>query len=126
MKPLSHSLPAVLFAASTLLVLGACNQADRQEVRSDTARATDTVKNDVSNMATNAGNAIDDATLTTKVKAALLADELVKGTQIDVDSSNGTVTLNGAVSTPTHKQRAEQLALNVEGVRTVQNKLTTQ
>lgn len=120
------SVTSVLGAAAAALALAACSPADRNEVKADASRATSTVKNEASSMATKAGNAIDDATLTTKVKAALLADEMVKGTQINVDSSNGTVTLNGAVSTPTHKQRAEQLALNVEGVRTVDNKLTTQ
>lgn len=121
----NHSLPA-LCAISTVAVLAACSPADRQEVRNDASRATQTVKNEASSMATQAGNAIDDATLTTKVKAALLADEMVKGTQINVDSSQGAVTLSGTVSTPAHKQRAEQLALNVEGVRAVQNNITAQ
>lgn len=120
------SVTSILGAAAAALALAACSPADRNEVKTDAARTTDTVKNEASSMATKTGNAIDDATLTTKVKAALLADEMVKGTQINVDSANGTVTLNGAVSTPTHKQRAEQLAMNVEGVRNVQNKLTTQ
>lgn len=122
----SNATLAAIVAASAAVFLGACSPADRQEARSDVNKAGQTAKTETSSMATKAGNVIDDATLTTKVKAALLADEQVKGTQINVDSSNGTVTLSGAVGTPAHKQRAEQLAMNVEGVRTVRNNLTTQ
>ena len=44
-----------------------------------------------------AADAIDDAALTGKVKAALLADSTAKGTQIDVESKDGIVQLNGFV-----------------------------
>ena len=70
-----------------------------------------------------AANVVDNAALTTKVKAALLADELVKGTQINVDSNNGVVTLSGAVDSPAHMQKAEQIAKGVSGVTRVQNNL---
>ena len=57
------------------------------------------------------------------MKTALLADELVKGTQINVDSNNGVVTLSGAVDSPAHMQKAEQIAKGVSGVTRVQNNL---
>jgi len=69
------------------------------------------------------GNLIDDATLTTKVKTALLADDQVKGMKIDVDSNSGTVTLSGSVDTASEKMRAEQVAEGVEGVKSVKNNL---
>lgn len=65
----------------------------------------------------------DQAMTTSKVKAALLDDHMVKGTDIDVDSFNGTVQLNGYVDTAEQKQRAEQIARGVDEVRQVQNNL---
>ena len=67
---------------------------------------------------------VDDAAVTARVKSMLLADNQVKGTKIDVDTSNGVVTLQGNVSSPSEKTRAEQLAQQVEGVKEVRNNLT--
>jgi osmotically-inducible protein OsmY len=53
-----------------------------------------------------------------------LHDPLVQGLQVGVDTFKGTVQLNGFVDTPEEKARAEQLAAQVPGVQTVQNKLT--
>lgn len=112
-KAARHALRAVIATSAAALLLGACNRTERQEVRTEAKQATNT-----------AANVIDNAALTTKVKAALLADEMVKGTQVNVDSSNGVVTLNGTVDTAAHKQRAEELARGVSGVSRVQNNLT--
>jgi osmotically-inducible protein OsmY len=107
-----HTLRAVVATTAAILVLGACTRDERQEVRTEAKQATNT-----------AANVVDNAALTTKVKAALLADELVKGTQINVDSDNGVVTLTGAVDSPAHMQKAEQVAKGVSGVTRVQNNL---
>ena len=111
-KAARHTLRAVVAATATILVLGACTRDERKEVRTEAKQATNA-----------AANVVDNAALTTKVKAALLADELVKGTQINVDSNNGVVTLNGAVDSPAHKEKAEQVAKGVSGVTRVQNNL---
>ena len=111
-KAARHTLRAVVAATATILVLGACTREERKEVRTEAKQATNA-----------AANVVDNAALTTKVKAALLDDELVKGTQINVDSNNGVVTLNGAVDSPAHKEKAEQVAKGVSGVTRVQNNL---
>ena len=69
--------------------------------------------------ATRAGVAIDDATITTKVKAAVLAEPGLKSLQISVDTKDAVVTLAGNVDTPALKERATQIAQGVEGVRSV-------
>lgn len=69
-----------------------------------------------------AGQAIDDATITAKVKAALASEAQVNGTDISVTTNQGQVTLTGAVPQPQIK-RAEQIARSIEGVREVDNKL---
>ena len=70
-----------------------------------------------------AGSYINDAAITTKVKAALIADDEVKGLQIGVETSAGTVQLTGQAKTDSERQKAEQLAKTVEGVSAVQNNI---
>jgi hyperosmotically inducible protein len=71
-----------------------------------------------------AGQAIDDASITAKVKGALLAEKGVNGTDINVETAKGIVTLTGRVPDQSQVDRAAQVAREVDGVTTVQNKLT--
>jgi hyperosmotically inducible protein len=64
-----------------------------------------------------------DASITTEVKATFIADPIVKGRKIDVDTVQGTVTLTGVVETEAEADRAIQLTRNTEGVREVINNL---
>jgi hyperosmotically inducible protein len=70
-----------------------------------------------------AGAVVTDAALTSAVKAKLLADPDVSGLRIDVDTSNGVVTLSGEVSSKAQATAAERLARGTEGVRNVVSKL---
>jgi hyperosmotically inducible protein len=69
------------------------------------------------------GKNVDDAALTASVNGALVADKPANFTRIDVDTTNGVVSLNGTVETPEQRARAEQLASRVDGVRRVVNNL---
>jgi hyperosmotically inducible periplasmic protein len=69
------------------------------------------------------GRNVDDAALTASVNTALVADKPANFTRIDVDTTNGVVSLNGTVETPEHRARAEQLAARVDGVKKVVNNL---
>ena len=71
-----------------------------------------------------AGNAASDAIITGSVKAKLLADPDVKGLQIDVDTKNGVVTLNGSTDMAANADKAVSIAKDTEGVKSVENKLT--
>jgi hyperosmotically inducible periplasmic protein len=65
-----------------------------------------------------------DATLTTKVHTALANDVGMRTlTKINVDSSNGVVTLKGEVDSPDTRRRAEEVAKKVSGVSSVRNEL---
>ena len=50
-----------------------------------------------------AGDGIDDAWITSKVKTQLLADDQVKGTQINVDTKGNVVTLTGTAPSAVSK-----------------------
>lgn len=69
------------------------------------------------------GEYVDDATITTKVKAALVKDEVVKAMQVDVTTFKGVVQLSGFVDTAAQKERAAQVASGVANVREVQNNI---
>lgn len=71
-----------------------------------------------------AGTVIDDTVTTTKVKTALLADSDIKGLDINVETSKGVVSLNGAVNNQTQIDRALKVAGDVQGVTSVTNNLT--
>src|SRR6266498_2631077 len=70
------------------------------------------------------GEYIDDASITTKVKAAFVKDPVVKAMQVNVDTFKGTVQLSGFVDTAEQKARAEQVARSVTGVGNVKNNIT--
>ena len=69
------------------------------------------------------GETIDDATITTRVKTALLNDPAVGGLKIDVDTFKGVVTLSGAVKTRQEEQMAIALARKIGGVTDVKSTL---
>lgn len=70
------------------------------------------------------GEYIDDATTTTKVKAAFVKDPLVKALDVKVDTFKGTVQLSGFVDTAEQKTRAEHIAAGTQGVTSVRNNIT--
>lgn len=107
------AVASTVAAVMATVTLGACSEADRQEAKTEGRQAT-----------AQASAAVDDAAVTTKVKAALLADDQVKGTQINVDTNGGTVRLTGTVDTPAQVTRALEIAKGVSGVQKVENKLT--
>ncbi len=67
------------------------------------------------------GEYIDDAVITSKVKAAFAADPTVKATEVQVETFKGTVQLSGFVASRESAQKAVQLAREVKGVKEVRN-----
>lgn len=91
------SLVAVALTVLAMLTLGACSSTQP------------------------AGQQVDDAGLTAKVKAKLAADPEVNPFNIDVDTDDGVVTLRGRVEDPEAKTEAGKLARQTSGVRSVRN-----
>jgi hyperosmotically inducible periplasmic protein len=69
------------------------------------------------------GDTIDDATVTTRVKTALLNDPVVGGLRIDVDTFKGVVTLSGRVKSKDEEAKAIALARKIGGVTDVKSTL---
>lgn len=69
------------------------------------------------------GQHVDDATITTKVKAELLGAKNVKSTHIHVKTRKGIVSLTGSVPSAEDRDNADQVVQNVAGVQSVKNHL---
>ena len=67
------------------------------------------------------GEYIDDTVITTKVKAALLADPETKVLQINVETFKGVVQLSGFVTSQGIASRAVELTRGIKGVSEVKN-----
>jgi|SRR5580704_17036948 hyperosmotically inducible protein len=74
--------------------------------------------------AESAGQYIDDATITTKVKAALLSDSQLKAIRVSVETNKGAVRLSGTVDTKDQESEAVKVANQVNGVTSVHDLLT--
>jgi hyperosmotically inducible protein len=66
---------------------------------------------------------VDDAGITASVKTKIVADKAANLTRIDVDTIRGTVYLNGLVDSAQQRTRAERLAKQISGVKSVVNNL---
>ena len=78
----------------------------------------------ISNAAEKTGAALGDGAITSKVKAAFLAESGLQSLQIHVGTSSGVVTLTGTVDSQANSDRAASLAATVDGVKRVDNQLT--
>jgi len=69
------------------------------------------------------GQYVDDATISTKVRAQLVQAQSLKAFDIHVETMQGTVQLSGFVDTRTQKDQAGTIAQAVNGVVAVQNNI---
>jgi hyperosmotically inducible periplasmic protein len=96
-------LPLALFVASAaLLFTGGCAVTSGQST---------------------VGQFVDDATITTRVKARMAEDPAVSAMRISVETLNGTVQLSGFATSQSEKDRAATLVRGVSDVRDVRNNI---
>lgn len=69
------------------------------------------------------GAYVDDATITTQVKARFVDNKQVDAVSIHVETLNGTVMLSGFAKSTNEKSTAESIARGVNGVRSVKNEI---
>ena len=110
MKTYSHrqSLTAVMAVFVLLVTLSGCKQPKEITTTAD---------------ATTIGNEIDDSVLTTRVRAALVADEYVSSLDIKVETRKAEVMLSGFAENQAQIDRSIFVSKNILGVKAVVNKL---
>ena len=119
----SHNITWIAAAILATSLAAGCdrNKADNSAERA--GEKIDQAAADMKQKAAQAGDNVEDATITAKVKTALVGEPGLKALQINVDTANGVVTLTGAVDTPQSLERATQVAQAVDGVKSVDNRL---
>ena len=81
-------------------------------------------ENSSKDMSDSAESDLTDAKISTVITTRFLFDSEVSGSNIDVDTDNGIVTLNGSVESEAEKQLAIEIAKNAEDVNEVVDKLS--
>ena len=145
-----HRITLIAAGAALAMGLAACNKnddrtagqkldsaiaktdaaADEAKAKAAADRAGADVRAGASDLAASAsaaasavGDALDDASITASVKAGLAKDPDLSALKIDVDTKNGTVTLQGPAPTAAAKDRAAAIARDTKGVTGVANLL---
>ena len=72
------------------------------------------------------GAYVDDATITSKVKAKFAEDKTVSASRISVETMKGVVQLSGFATSAEESTRAATLARSVNGVQSVRNSIQIQ
>ena len=127
MKQAKLWLPSGVVALSMLAMVG-CSEAERSEAEaesreaaSEVERAAEDAADYTEERAEEAGQYIDDATITARVKTALMEADQLDAMEINIETIDATVVLNGVVATDEEADLAEQLAEEIEGVEGVEN-----
>lgn len=96
---IAQRLATMLFAASLLAVAGCAPTATKEGT----------------------GEYVDDTVITTKVKAAIFNEPMLKTTEINVETFKGVVQLSGFVASPASGNKAVLLTRAIKGVKSVKN-----
>jgi len=99
----------------------AMQPAPAQTANNDQGTSTSSTDQSSSEAAKSTGTAaaMDDTTITSKVKPALVAEPGLQSSQIDVTTKDATVTLSGTVDSAAMRDKAKQVALSTQGVKDV-------
>lgn len=141
---MSTRAQVVIGTTAVVLLLAACGQKEEatvgekidgaianteqaaQEAQQEMQAAAGDMKREGEQAAQAVADTAADATITTKVKAALAADDQLSALRIEVDTVAGVVSLTGPAPNAEAADRATVLAKAVEGVTAVQNKLVVE
>jgi len=97
-----HAASAILATTLTMLLASGCAVTRDQE---------------------SVGAYIDDTAITTSIKARFVDSKQVAASSISVETLKGVVLLSGFAKSAAEKAAAESIALNVKGVKSVNNQI---
>ena len=114
LKSTIFAIAAISGAITTITILSGCNRQEAVPVAANTPPAPPTT----------VGTEIDDTIVTSRVKAALIADQEVKEFDIKVETRKGVVLLSGFVDSQMRIERVLTDTRAVAGVKGVENGMT--
>jgi hyperosmotically inducible periplasmic protein len=92
---------------------------DPQEIKDELAKTGQVVRRKAQQAGQSIADATADARTTTAIKARLVTDKSLSALDISVNTTDGVVTLSGAVATTADIGKAMVLAMEADGVREV-------
>lgn len=123
----SRSTLVAALSGAFVLGLSACDQAPTAEGLAQRTRGAESATPNAQVFGVTPAAAqvpVDDKTLAVNVKAALMASAALNATTIEVSAKEGVVTLSGTTNTSTRRDLAGYLALRVDGVTAVRNRIS--
>jgi osmotically-inducible protein OsmY len=117
--------PLIMTSTLIAILAAGCGQYAMADdvAQNDPQTTAPKTTNETGKMGAHASTAIDDSMITTKVKAAIVAEPTLSALDIKVKTNDGVVTLSGSIDSPDKVERAKQLAQTVDGVKTVNSEL---
>ncbi len=112
------------FACTVPMFLAGCGNREQAAVAPTAAPMAPSASTVSAPAGTTVGTEIDDSVVTTKVKAALLADPEAKSFEIKVETRKGQVQLSGFVDSRAHMDNAIAIARTVQGVQGVEDAMS--
>lgn len=113
---------SIITMAVMSMALSGCGREGQQAARASKA-AAEALAAQAERQIEKAGVVLDDATVTARVKTALIVAPDLKGLAIDVDTLRNVVTLSGTLASEGLRLQAEKTAKSVDGVIDVKNNL---
>lgn len=124
MKKASFIGSLVAIALSTVIM---SNSIFAQETVADKAEnVVEKVGSSIDSSMQKIDHFMDDSSITAKVKSALLDEKSIQDADISVKTNDGIVTLSGFVASHEQLTQATKVAKQIEGVKSVSNKLQVQ
>ena len=116
-------LPGTSAAALRDTVRDTVRDGVRSAARETSAEVRERASAGVHTAKSRAEEAVTAAALTSKIKAKMALDDVVKASDIDVDTEGSVVTLTGDVGSADERRRAVRIATETAGVTKVVNHL---
>lgn len=125
----SKKLQSTLFTLALVFGLVACDKpgpAEKagKEIDNAVEKASDKIEQVAEKLGEKTEKTVDkmdDALITTKIKAAMMAEPGLKTLEINVDTVDGVVTLSGTVNSQTEVNKAVEITHAVKGVSSVKD-----
>jgi osmotically-inducible protein OsmY len=113
----------ILLLLAGAVAVGAYNYSNGRDLFQLPGTSADALKNTVRATVGDAPAAVTAAAFTSKIKAKMALDDLVKAADINVDTDGSVVTLTGDVGSKDEQRRAVRIATETAGVTKVVNHL---
>ena len=115
---------AVAMTGFSAAPVGAGALSGAQSVTEKTKQGAEKVVDKTKEGLSKTGEVITDSWITTRVKSKFVGEDVLKGSDISVETTDHVVTLKGTVTSAAGRARAVEQAKEVDGVHRVVNRVT--